>query len=181
MVGLAAILVTARRVESDEMAWSIQEGDYVWVLPDRIRRGDVVVLRDPLDPSRTVLRRALGAADQKVRYDEDGVRLNGKRLRQTDMGDGDGYRVLKEVLWSSPPARPNPFLVRYMDKTVRWELPEKVLVPEGHWYLLADDRDGAMDSRWWGPDGGAPPFPRWRAARCGLFCAYHVLPSIPPP
>ena len=24
-------------------------------------------------------------------------------------------------------------------------------VPEGHWFLLADNRDGAVDSRWWGP------------------------------
>jgi hypothetical protein len=26
-----------------------------------------------------------------------------------------------------------------------------VTVPEGHWYLLAEDRDGALDSRFWGP------------------------------
>jgi len=154
LVGMALLcaLVPLRRVAGDEMAWTLRDGDLVWVIPARIRRGDVVMLSDPLDSTRLIFRRAVADGGQKVRYDVDGLRINGKRIRQTEMGRDQDHRVVKEVLWSSPPARPNRWFPRYTrQKTVRWALPEKVEVPDGHWFLLADDRDGSLDSRWWGP------------------------------
>ena len=153
LLALAAVaaLVPMRTVAGDEMAWSLQPGDRIWVLPDRIRRADVVVLPDPLDPDRLVLRRAIAGAGQRVRIDEQGVRVNGKRIRQTEMGDQDGQRVLKEVIWSKPPARANPYLPIIADQPAGWKMDDTIEVPEGHWFLLADNRDGAVDSRWWGP------------------------------
>ncbi len=148
---LIAVVLPMRQVGNDDMAWSIQRGEWVWILPMRVRRGDVVLLRDPLDPQRKVLRRAIANTDQKVRYEDASVRVNGKRIRQTDMGDDGDHRVLKEVIWSSPPARPNPHFIRVVKKPIKWSLPGKVMVPKGSWYLLADNRDEALDSRWWGP------------------------------
>jgi len=86
-----------------------------------------------------------------VRHEDGGVRVNGKRIRQTEMGTPRPWRVTKEVIWSSPPARANPYLLRSPMKTVKWSLPGKVEVPDGSWFLLADNREGALDSRWWGP------------------------------
>jgi len=58
------------------------------------------------------------------------------------------------------------FLTHDRNQTLRWSLGQgleddsqgssgpsryRVTVPEGHWYLMADDRDVALDSRWWGP------------------------------
>jgi len=148
---LLASLLPARRITSTDMAWSIQPGDWVWVLPQRVRPADVVVLRDPLDPERTILRRAISPGDKKIFYDETGARVNGKRIRQTEMGVVDGGRVRKEVIWSRPPARENAYLTLVNARDVRWKLEEAIPVPEGHWFLLADNRDGALDSRWWGP------------------------------
>lgn len=147
---LGAALVPVRRVADDEMSPSLQRGDLVWVLPVQPLRGDVVLLRDPLDPDRTVLRRTLAGAGGKVRWDEGGVRVDGKRVRQSDMGDADGDAVRKEVIWSKPPARAREWLVRLRRPAVYWAR-DVVEIPDGHWYLLADDRDRAVDSRWWGP------------------------------
>lgn len=153
---LLALMVAAalplRRVSDSSMAHTILPGEWVWIVPGRVRKADVVALADPLDPSRVVLRRAVAGPGDTVRYDEDGLRVNGRRIHQTDMGKVDGFRVYKEVIWSRPPPRANTYFVRILaNKPVKYELPGKITVPEGHWYLLADDRDESLDSRWWGP------------------------------
>jgi hypothetical protein len=58
------------------------------------------------------------------------------------------------------------FLTHDFNRTLRWRMGQgleeesqgssgpstyRVTVPDGHWYLMADDRDVALDSRWWGP------------------------------
>ena len=147
---VAVALLPARRVADDDMSPNLQQGDLVWVLPVQPLRGDVVVLADPLDPERTVLRRTLTGGEGKVAWDDGGARVNGKRLRQSDMGMLEGDRLMKEVIWFKPPARPASWLVRLRKPPAPWSA-DKVVVPEAHWYLLADDRDRALDSRWWGP------------------------------
>ncbi len=152
VVLLLAVLVPMRTVDSTEMMWTLQPGDRVWIVPDRVRKADMVLLEDPLEPGRMVIRRAVAAAEDKVRLEDNSVRVNGKRIRQVEMGVSDGFRVQKEVIWSRPPARPNPYFVRLVQEPpTAYELGGKVTVPDGHWFLLADDRDGAVDSRWWGP------------------------------
>jgi signal peptidase I len=148
---LLGVLVPLRTVTDQEMAWSLQPGDHVWIVPDRVRRADIVLVEDPLDPSRKVLRRAVGRAGQKVLVDPQGVRINGKRVRQQEMGEHDRYRVIKEVIWSAPPARANSYLPLIVDQPAIWKMAEPVEVPDGHWFLLADNRDLGLDSRWWGP------------------------------
>ncbi len=134
------------------MAPSIQPGDLVWLLPGvEVQRGDVVALKDPLDPSRTILRRAIGPEGTQVHFTDEGIRVDAKRLRVKDMGRLDGYGVYQETIWSKPPAKAVEWLIRRRrDPPVKGEA-EPLEVPEGHWYLVADDRDDALDSRWWGP------------------------------
>lgn len=156
LTGIVAVtvvvgLLPVRQVRGDDMLWSIQSGDLVWILPDRVRKADVVLVTDPLDPSRSVLRRAIAGPGDRVRIDDSGVRVNGKRIRQTEMGDLPNSRVRKEVIWSSPPARANPYFTQIVVPEVPWSTPGVVEVPDGHWYLLADRRDHGVDSRWWGP------------------------------
>lgn len=150
---LAAVLVAlpVRTVGSDEMGWTYQPGDRVWILPGEVYKGDVVLLNDPLDPGRTVLRRVVALAGDKVRYEDGAMRVNGKRVRQTDMGERDGLLIHKEVIWSRPPARATNWLIQRVKRPVLWKRDEPVAVPADHVYLLADNRDEAIDSRWWGP------------------------------
>lgn len=152
LLGLTAIaaVVPIRTVTDDAMSWTLRPGDWIWVLPADIRPADIVVVRDPLDPHRTVLRRVVGVPGKKIRYEDNTLRITGKRIRQTDMGKRDGHRVFKEVIWSTPPARPNPYYITLLLESTQWETEDKLEVPEGHYYLAADNRDGAVDSRWWG-------------------------------
>lgn len=147
---LLAGLVPLRRVAGDGMAPTLRDGDWVWVLPLAPLRGDIVVLDDPLDPGHAVFRRALTGGDTKTRVEEEGVRINGKKVRQKDMGTDGDHRVFQETIWSKPPAVATSWRIRRNKATVRWGA-EAVEVPTGHWYLLADDRDYTIDSRMWGP------------------------------
>ncbi len=134
------------------MSPSLMLGDIVWVIPGlSIKRGDIVALTDPLDPERTVLRRALATSGKSVQFEDASMRIDGKRVRHQDMGELDSWSVYQETIWSKPPAVPTQWLIRRRQTpSVHWSA-EAVAVPEDHWYLLADDRDQAIDSRWWGP------------------------------
>lgn len=152
VVAIVVLLsVFVRRLADDEMSWSLRRGEFVLVVPDRVRPADVVMLRDPLDPARTVLRRVVARGGQKVSFDEGGARVDAKRLRQQEMGDQPGIFVRKETIWSKPPARANDHLLAVRSPVTRWISAGVVTVPEGHLFLLADARDAAVDSRWWGP------------------------------
>lgn len=152
LLALAALAVLPmREVRGDEMAPTLAVGERVWVLPLPVLRGDIVSLDDPLDPGRVVLRRVVAEAGQKIRYEEGNIFIDGKRIRQQEMGHDEHYQFLKENIWSKPPARATAWLIRRRAENVRWEATEPYKIPEGMWFVMADDRDGALDSRWWGP------------------------------
>lgn len=128
------------RVPDSEMAPSLLPGDLVLVLPVTPREGDVVAVVDPLDPARWTLRRveAIGGA---VRYDGRVFRTSNRpKVKLLDMGEYDGRPVELEgdhvVLRAAAPTK-----LRVDD----------VGVPDDAAYLGADNRDDALDSRWWGP------------------------------
>ena len=143
--------VSAFHVRGDDMAPSIQADDWVWVVPwGEPHPGDVVVLSDPLDSQQRVLRRVLAVAGQTITYDADSIRVNKKRLRKQAMGDDDPYLVAKETLWAKKPEKGHSWLTRLVAYPATHWRADPVTVPDGHLYLLADDRDAAIDSRWWG-------------------------------
>jgi len=138
-------------VRGADMAPSIQAGDRVWGWKtDDVLPGDVVAIADPLDPDSTVLRRVLAIGGQRIQFDEHTIRVGNRRLRTTAMGDMDDYVVTRETLWAKKPAVGHDWLTRFPSEPAsRWSM-EPVDVPEGFVFVLADDRDRAIDSRWWG-------------------------------
>ncbi|MEL6350092.1 MAG: signal peptidase I [Myxococcota bacterium] len=150
-IGLAAVLIPIKTVAGDEMAWTLRAGDTVWIVPGTVFKGDVVLLNDPLDPDRTVLRRVVGMPGDKIRVEEGTFRINGKRVRQKDMNEGGSPPIWKEVIWSRPPARPTRWFVTYNEPKGTWSSDGPIPVPTGHVFVMADSRDVALDSRWWGP------------------------------
>lgn len=152
LVGTTALMwAVGVSVADDDMAPSIQAGDRLWGWPtDELLPGDVVVLADPLDPDSTIIRRILAVGGQSIAVDEHMIRVGNRRLRTTAMGDASDYVVTKETLWASKPLVGHSWLTRFPKASAsRWSA-DPVSVPDGHVFLMADDRDRAMDSRWWG-------------------------------
>jgi signal peptidase I len=129
------------RVASDEMAPSIQPGDWLLLGPGEPVRGDVVRLLDPLDPGRSVLRRVLAEPGESIGFTGHQPRLDGQAMKHVVMGDDDGEMILMES---------SAWLLAVSLETTRQRL-EAQQVPPGHHFLVADHRDVALDSRHWGP------------------------------
>lgn len=148
---LLLLLLNAKRVVDDDMAGSILQGDWVWYTTSIIKTGDMVVLWDPLQPSQKIIRRAIATGDQTLSYERNGsLRIDGKRIRQKNMGREKGRRIIEETSWSKPPSISIKWLIIRKLEPIHWEMKEPLVIPKDHWFVMADRRDEAVDSRWWG-------------------------------
>ena len=103
------------------------------VLPmEPIRRGDIVVFKFPEDPERDFIKRVIGLPGETIE-------LRRKRVYVNDVMLDEPY-----VRYLSPPDREggSAFDVR--------EQYGPVTVPEGHYFMMGDNRDNSEDSRYWG-------------------------------
>ncbi|MCB9765270.1 MAG: signal peptidase I [Alphaproteobacteria bacterium] len=137
----AAWTFDLRQVTGAEMSPSLQPGDWVLIGPGAPAAGDVVRLEDPREPGRVVLRRVLALAGAEVGSGGGFLRIDGERTRLREMGRDDTHVVLSEA---------NLWLIRHRVRPLR-DPDRQVTVPEGQVWLMADDRDLGVDSRWWGP------------------------------
>ncbi|MSQ02684.1 MAG: hypothetical protein EXR71_12475 [Myxococcales bacterium] len=137
---LGAVASKTARVPDAEMSPSLFPGDLVLILDIQAREGDIVAVTDPLDPARWTLRRveSMGGA---VAYDGRAFRTSNRpKVRVLDMGEYLGRPVFLE----------GTHLTLGSVGTTRLKR-EDAGVPDDSVYLGADDRDHALDSRWWGP------------------------------
>ena len=153
-VVLAWISSRTHAVAGDDMSPSIMDGDVILSIPTTaILPGDVVLIQDPLDPSRTILRRVMAVAGQRITNAKGHIKVGKRRLRAAAMGDMGPFLVAKETLWAKKPDVGSSWLTRIQAEPATYWSAEPVTVPDAHIFLMADDRDQAMDSRWWGPIG----------------------------
>ncbi|HWU12391.1 MAG TPA: signal peptidase I [Caulobacter sp.] len=114
------------------------------------RRGDVVVFRLPRDPSQTWIKRVIGLPGDRVQVRTGQVFVNGRPLPQTPMGltrDHDApERPVLAVGERTPDGR------AYVTYDGGNEQPGDdtgvYVVPAGQYFVMGDNRDNSLDSRW---------------------------------
>jgi signal peptidase I len=100
------------------------------LLPVReIRRGDVLVFKFPKEPERDFIKRTIGLPGETVEVRDKAVYINGQRL------DESAYNL--------------KFRPRSQDAMLPpWALDfGPVTVPDGHLFMMGDNRDDSLDSR----------------------------------
>lgn len=135
------------------------------------QRGDVMVFRYPKDPSLDYIKRVIGLPGDVVEYREKQLIVNGKPVPIKRAGEyhyvGSGLNYIngqtyRESLGEHPhtamiqPEAP-PVVVHqvegdfpYRDNCTYNESGFKCQVPEGHYFMMGDNRDASNDSRYWG-------------------------------
>ena len=143
LVGLIGLSSQFRlvRVEANDMAPGLRTGDWVLLGPGSIKKGDIYRLEDPNDPSRQVFRRVLATPGDEVSYKSGRLKVNNESLRVREMAQQDGFSLRSEA---------NAWLVRR--RATRDRSPGySGTLGETDVFVMADSRDEAIDSRWWGP------------------------------
>ena len=140
LLGLASQFCLVKISDSD-MSPGFRPGDWVLLGPGSLQKGDVVQFRDPADASRSTLRRVLATSGDEVLYQSGKLSVNGEALRIREMNQEDGFAVRSEE---------NGWLIRRRTTRDRSQGFNGV-IGDGQIFLMADARDEAVDSRWWGP------------------------------
>lgn len=129
------------------------EGSGIWrsVLPYRpIQRGDVAVFHFPVDPSQYFVKRIIGLPGDRIRMNRGSVYLNGKPLEESYVIHS--FPVVNFYRDNFPT---QDYLSPEVDRKWRRNMPEYVkdgelVVPPDSYFVMGDNRDRSLDSRFWG-------------------------------
>ncbi|WP_084080623.1 signal peptidase I [Edaphobacter aggregans] len=124
--------------------------DTVFLPPASIHRGDVIVFHYPLDPSVHLVKRVVGIPGDHIRLRGGHVLVNGLSLTEPYAiyrpAGRDNYRDNFPRLQSADPEIDSRWWIRMRKLIDNGEL----IVPDGNYFVLGDNRNDSEDSRYWG-------------------------------
>ena len=176
---LRAFVVQAFRIPTGSMKDTLLVGDFLLVnkfvygvrTPDRIpivdatipffrlpafkepKNGDVVVFKYPKDEKLDYIKRCVAVSGQTVEVRAGELFIDGQSEgKRFDLGreyDPEEGRYVKYTKISTPYGK--TYVIRhYADGYSNGENFGPVTVPEGHYFMMGDNRDNSSDSRVWG-------------------------------
>ncbi|QJQ94722.1 MULTISPECIES: signal peptidase I [Halomonadaceae] len=161
---LRSFLVEPFQIPSGSMRPTLEVGDFILVnkytyglrLPvlntrfvemNDPERGDVMVFRFPQEPSINFIKRVVGLPGDQIRYEGKQLYVNGEAVPNSVTDESpsgaSALQLLEEQLGERlhyiyhNPQDPGPQM-------------RELVVPDGHYFTVGDNRDNSNDSRYWG-------------------------------
>ena len=134
----------------DKLSYAPEGAISKFLLPyQQVERGDIVVFRYPIDLNQTFVKRIVGVPGDRLRIVGKDLWVNGRKADEPYVVYKseyiDGYR---DNFPSSPTSMQiyEPAMQMLRDHVKDGE----VVVPEGNYFAMGDNRDQSLDSRYWG-------------------------------
>ncbi|MGI0115922.1 signal peptidase I [Zooshikella sp. RANM57] len=114
------------------------------------QRGDVMVFKEPANPSINFIKRVVGLPGDTIKYKDKQLFVNGELVEEHFIAQlheqNIPYKLLEENLGGvKHQIRENAFVQYQLNR-----LDGEWTVPEGHYFMMGDNRDNSNDSRSWG-------------------------------
>jgi signal peptidase I len=122
------------------------------VLGDTPQRGDVVVFKKPGDTSLDFIKRVVGLPGDRIQMINGRLHINGKVLDRERVEDyvrreqNGGVKRLTQYIETLPNGVKHPILEGDGDQDML-DNTREFHVPEGHYFMMGDNRDDSDDSR----------------------------------
>jgi len=162
---ILTFIVQPFRIPSESMEHTLLVGDFLlvnkiayappgiwkWVMPYRqVRQGDIVVFHYPPNPPEHVVKRVIGLPGDRIHLENGRVWVNGVELTEPyvsyEPAYADDFRDnFPSQMYTDPGV--NPKWWTEMSRDIHGG---ELVVPPGDYFVMGDNRNFSLDSRYWG-------------------------------
>lgn len=161
---LRSFLFEPFQIPSESMVPTLEVGDFILVnkftygirLPvvrtkvlniSQPKRGDVMVFFPP-HKKQYYIKRVIGLPGDKIVLDNNVLYINGEKQQQSLIEQSADGLLLYEVMTEQLGDKTHD--MRKLARRPSNNAPQVWVVPEGHYFMMGDNRDNSSDSRVWG-------------------------------